>query len=128
MPQMLVDTDILIDASRLIETALQRLEREEKSFTLAISTITRMELIVGCRDRAELRKLNRFLRRYQIIEINNPISEQAVKLIETYFLSHGLLIADAFVAATAIGLDIPLLTKNQRDYRFIQGLKLLPYP
>jgi predicted nucleic acid-binding protein len=49
-------------------------------------------------------------------------------LVEAYFLSHGLLIADAFVAATAIDLDIPLLTKNQRDYRFIQGLKLLPYP
>jgi predicted nucleic acid-binding protein len=128
MPQMLVDTDILIDASRLIETALERLEREEQSFTLAISTITKMELIVGCRDREELQKLNRFLQRYQIIEVNKTISSLAAELMETYFLSHGLLIADAFVAATAIALNIPLLSKNQRDYRFVQDLNLPSYP
>ena len=44
-----------------------------------------MELIVGCRDREELQKLNRFLRRYQTIEVNDSISGQAVKLVETYF-------------------------------------------
>jgi hypothetical protein len=36
-------------------------------------------------------------------------------------------IADALIAATAIVIDAPLLSKNQRDYRFIQGLNLLPY-
>lgn len=128
MPRMLVDTDILIDASRLIETALERLEREEQSSILVISTITKMELIVGCRDREELRKLERFLKRYQVIEVSNAISALAVELMETYFLSHGLLIADALVAATAMTLKISLLSKNQRDYRFIQDLDLLPYP
>ena len=128
MSQMLVDTDILIDASRRIEAALERLEREEQSSTLAISTITQMELMVGCRDREELQKLKRFLQRYQIIAVSATISASAVELMETYFLSHGLLIADAFVAATAIALNIPLSSKNQRDYRFTQGLNLLAYP
>nr|MDQ2686882.1 PIN domain-containing protein [Armatimonadota bacterium] len=45
-----------------------------------------------------------------------------------YRLSHGLLIPDALIAATALVHDIPLLTKNQRDFRFIAGLRLLPYP
>jgi predicted nucleic acid-binding protein len=43
-------------------------------------------------------------------------------------LSHGLLIADALIAATALSLDASFLTKNQRDYRFIKGLSLLMYP
>jgi len=38
------------------------------------------------------------------------------------------LIADAFIAATAITSQKPLISKNQKDYRFIEELTLLPYP
>jgi predicted nucleic acid-binding protein len=43
-------------------------------------------------------------------------------------LSHGLLIADSLIAATALTLGTLFVTKNQRDYRFIAELQLLPYP
>jgi predicted nucleic acid-binding protein len=43
-------------------------------------------------------------------------------------MSQGLLIPDAFIAATAIFLRCSLVSKNQRDYRFIGELRLLPYP
>ena len=56
------------------------------------------------------------------------ISERAVELLRRYRLSHGLLVPDALIAATSLFWDIPFLTKNQRDYRFIEGLNLLPYP
>jgi predicted nucleic acid-binding protein len=56
------------------------------------------------------------------------MSDAAVDLLRRYRLSHGLLIADAFIAATALVLDTPLVSKNQRDYRFIAGLTLLRYP
>jgi predicted nucleic acid-binding protein len=52
----------------------------------------------------------------------------AVDLLRQYRLSHGLAIPDALIAATAITLDQPFISKNQRDYRFIDGLQLLPYP
>ncbi|KJR43537.1 PilT protein [Candidatus Magnetoovum chiemensis] len=45
-----------------------------------------------------------------------------------YRLSHGLLIPDALIAATAIIRDESFISKNQRDYRFINELKLLAYP
>ena len=35
---------------------------------------------------------------------------------------------DGLIAATAIIFNYPFITKNQRDYRFIQNLNLLPYP
>ncbi|WP_392533314.1 hypothetical protein [Nostoc sp. C117] len=54
--------------------------------------------------------------------------ETAVNLLWSYRLIHGLLIADSLIAATAIVGNYPVITKNQRDYRFIQGLNLLPYP
>ncbi|MEW6368905.1 MAG: hypothetical protein AB1714_30110 [Acidobacteriota bacterium] len=40
----------------------------------------------------------------------------------------GLLIADALIAATAISTRSRFITKNQRDYRCMAGLALLPYP
>jgi|GEM_PF-1936719 predicted nucleic acid-binding protein len=35
---------------------------------------------------------------------------------------------DAIIAATAIITDEEFITKNQRDYRFIRELHLIPYP
>jgi predicted nucleic acid-binding protein len=87
-----------------------------------------MELIVGCRDKSELEILENFLSRFRVLALNEQTSNIAVNLMRDFRLSHGLLVADALIAATAISLRLPLLTKNQRDYRFISDLELLPYP
>jgi hypothetical protein len=84
--------------------------------------------MVGCRSNAELRALERFLRRFQILKLNERISDAAIDLLRRYRLSYGLLIADALIAATAMSLDMAFVTKNQSDYRFIPGLHVLRYP
>lgn len=61
-------------------------------------------------------------------QLNELISRKALELLNNYRLSHGLLIPDALIASSAIILNIPLLTKNQSDYRFIPEVNLLPYP
>ena len=124
----LIDTDILIDAGRGIQEAINCLQRLAQQATLAVSTVTQMELIVGCRNKTELHDLEIFLRRFQVLKITEPISERAVDLLTQYRLSHGLLIADGLIAATALEHNEPFITKNQRDFRFIAGLNLLPYP
>jgi predicted nucleic acid-binding protein len=124
----IVDSDILIDVARGEADAISCLLRLEKTSALAISAVSQMELIVGCRNKKELKDLEKFLDRYQILKINGPISDRAVDLLSQYFLSHGLLIADGLIAATALVHNEALITKNQRDYRFIAGLTLLPYP
>ena len=125
---LLVDTDILIDVSKNILTAVNRLIKEEQNHSLGISTITKMELIVGCRNKSELRIVDKFLSRFELIKIDAEINEIAIRLLKTYRLSHGLLIADAFIAATSIAHQAMLLTKNQKDFKFIDGLKLKSYP
>lgn len=125
---VLVDTDVLIDTGRSIVEAITCLQQIEQQAFPAISVITQMELIIGCRDKAELRTLERFLQRFQTIKLNETISDIAVDLLRRYRLNHGLLIADALIAATAMSLDKPLVTKNQRDYKFMAGLRLLAYP
>ncbi len=126
--KLLVDTDILIDVSRGITIAINRLQSEAINSTLAISTVTQMELIVGCRNKIELQNLEKFLQRYVIIKVNEFITDKTIELLKKYRLSHGLLIPDGLIAATAIVINAPLLSKNQRDYRFISELNLLSYP
>ena len=97
-------------------------------FFTQFSFIVFTYLIVGCANKIELQTLEKFLRQFDVIRIDQPISDKAVDLLRLYRLSHGLLIADGLIAATAIICDCPFITKNQRDYRFIQNLNLLPYP
>jgi predicted nucleic acid-binding protein len=128
MALTIVDSDILINVARGDREAINCLMRLEKTSVLAVSVVTQLELIVGCRNKTELNDLEKFSRRFQIFNINDQISDLAVDLIKQYFLSHGLLIADGIIAATAIYYNEDFITKNQRDFRFITGLRLLPYP
>ncbi len=123
-----IDSDILIDVGRKVKIAIERLEAERKTSITTVSSVTQMELIVGCRNKTELKHLDKFLEDFEIISLNYEITQKAVELLKGYKLSHGLLIADSFIAATAMILDAPLLTKNQKDFKFIKGLKLLKYP
>jgi predicted nucleic acid-binding protein len=125
---VIVDTDVLIDAGRGMGDAVVCLQDIEQQSALAISAVTQMELLIGCQNRTELRALERFLNRFQVVKLNEQISDTAIDLLRRYRLSHGLLIADSLIAATALALNRPIVTKNRRDYRFIVGLQLLSYP
>jgi predicted nucleic acid-binding protein len=124
----IVDTDILIDAGRGVSEAIACLQDIELKSALAISVVTQMELIIGCRNKTELHEIDKFLRRFRLLNLTEPIADAAIELLRQYRLSHGLLIADSLIAATALVFHAPLISKNQRDYRFITDLNLLSYP
>jgi len=67
------------------------------------------------------------MRRFEIVGLNEPIGKKAAELIEKYYLSHHLLIPDAINASASITLNIPFVSKNQKDYSFIKELNLLQY-
>ncbi len=125
---LIVDTDILIDAARKIPEAVDYLEHTETTMGLAISAVTQMELLVGARDKQAQQTVRHFLARFTVIKLNASISDVAYDLLLKYRLSHGLAIADALIAATAIVTGQPLATKNLKDFRFIKGLTLQAYP
>lgn len=125
---IVIDTDVLIDAGHNVADAKNCIQEiADRSFP-SISTVTQMELIVGCQNKKELRLMDQFLDSFIILRLDEQASDVAVELLRRYRLSHGLLIPDALIAATAIANDLPLVSKNQRDYRFIEDLQLLPYP
>ena len=125
---LLIDSDILIDSMRGDADALRYLEHQEQLKTLAISVLSEMELRVGCQNKRESDKLDASLKYFQIIQLDRVISRRAAELVRIYNLSHGLLIPDALIAATALELGISSATRNRKDFRFIDGMKLARYP
>jgi len=128
MALTIIDSDILIEASRGKSEAIDCLVRLEKTSRLAISVVTQLELIIGCRDKIELRDLEKFLKRYEVLRITDQVSDKAIEIVKRYYLSHGLLIPDGLIAATALIYNEPLISRNRRDFRFVKDLNLLPYP
>ncbi|MEL6815110.1 MAG: PIN domain-containing protein, partial [Cyanobacteria bacterium J06598_3] len=65
-----------------------------------VSVVTYMELIVGCQNKRSLQSVESFLEDFKLVSIDPAIAEQALQMLKQYRLSHGLLIADALIAAT----------------------------
>ena len=124
----IIDTDVLIDVGREIPEAVECLAHIVEHSVPAVSIISQMELFVGCRDKTEERRTERFLAGFQVLKLTEQVSDVAIHLLRQYRLRYGLAIPDALIAATAITVNQPFVSKNQRDYRFIKGLQLLAYP
>jgi predicted nucleic acid-binding protein len=123
-----LDTAIVVGALRDFTLAIDYPEDVEQQGDLRISRPTQMELIVGCRNRAELQRLGRFLRRFTMLDLTESIGQSAVALLRQYRLSHGLLIIDALIAATALAHGETLSPKNVRHFRMIPDLQVIrPY-
>lgn len=127
MNKLIIDTDILIDYGRGDEKALNFINGTRLLYDNQISVMSWLELIIGARNKKELKIIEKFTGQFGIIYFQQEISLQAVKLLNEYRLSHGLMIGDALIAASALFLDCPVASKNRRDYVFIENLKLLDY-
>lgn len=73
MASVLIDTDILIDVANKDANAISRLKRESQTAQLAVSSITVMELVVGCRNKSEQQTLERFLAKFQILPLSSNV-------------------------------------------------------
>ncbi|WP_428771856.1 type II toxin-antitoxin system VapC family toxin [Treponema sp. HNW] len=120
----LCDTCVLIDYLRG-KTAVQQKLAEDRGQGLGMSSITYMELMIGALNKREVNIIKKAFSDFEIVEISELISVKARSLIEKYSKSHGLLIPDALIGATALELGLPLYTTNIKDFQFIPDLILV---
>jgi predicted nucleic acid-binding protein len=94
--------------------------------TRLISQITRMELILGCRDKNEITLLKRFLADggFRVIPLSQEIGNRADLYLEEKHLAHGIGLPDALIAASASLLGQTLFTANAKHFRCISELQL----
>ena len=120
----LCDTCILIDYLKG-KTEIQQKLMNDRTQGLGMSSVTYMELMVGALNKREVGIIKKAFADFEIVEISESISTKARSLIEKYTKSHGLLIPDALIGATALELDLPLYTINKKDFQFMPDLVLV---
>lgn len=126
--QVICDTDVMIDlwkeANPRHLSTKAIVENKIGLENVILSAITKIELLAGAVNKNNLSGIIKNIDPFIISFIDNDITSRAVALIEKYSLSHNLELADAFIAATAISMDLELFTYNTKDYKFITELKL----
>jgi predicted nucleic acid-binding protein len=117
--RFLIDTDVFID---YLNTGFLRTIFESKDFEIYYSVVTRKELLSkrGLKE-AERQAILFTLKQHRIIPLNNRIATRYSELRRKYpFLEK----EDALIAATALVRSLPLLTRNWKHFKAIEGLIL----
>ena len=120
---ILLDTNILIEILKGDQKTIQTVQ--SFNTTLAISSITVMELYYGAINKTELNKLEKFVSLFHIIQLSENISTHATKLVKTYAKSHSLDIPDSLIASTSLVKKYKLFTYNLKDFKYINHIELI---
>ena len=125
---ILIDSDVMIDLLRQYPPAIEWFYTLEDEEELLLSGYVLMELIQGCRNKAEQQTLQRELATYGAVWPAPADCDEALEIFTTYHLSHGAGLLDTLIGQTAVALGIPLHTFNQKHYQFIPHLQTVqPY-
>lgn len=117
---ILIDTDVVVDFLRGYDEAVAYLKG--LSGEVALSSIAVAELYAGVRD-DEREKLDEFVSLFPVLPITPEIAKNGGLLKRDYHRSHGVGLADALMAATAIEQKAELKTLNTKHYPMFKGLK-----
>lgn len=123
---IILDTDILINYFRGKHTAADFISEQAR---IAITSVNYMELLQGIRNKNELQQIRVQLQAWRcpIIQMSREISFLASFYLEKWALSHGMNMADALIAATAVRKNASLASANIEHYHFIPDLKLIKF-
>lgn len=124
------DSIFVLDTSILV--ALLRGSDDAQAFVTSvpvsqrwISAVTIAELIAGCRNRLEIRKLDRELRRYNVAWITEAQSQLADRWHRRLRFSHGVGYLDCLIGAAAFSLSATVATLNEKHFHALPGLKAM---
>jgi predicted nucleic acid-binding protein len=122
-----LDTDVMVDILRGYPPAITWMSSLGEEEILLPGFVV-MELIQGCRNRVQQRRLQRALAGYQILWPAPATCDAALSVFAQQHLSHGLGVIDALIGQMAVDAGTPLHTFNQRHYAAIPRLATVqPY-
>lgn len=114
----LLDSNIVIYSAEPEHSELQQLIEEQDT---AVSIATYIE-VLGFRELDERRKqfFEDFFQSVTVFHLTTEIADKAIELRRQRRIELG----DAVIAATALVHDLALLSRDTRDFRWIEGLDL----
>ncbi len=124
LTNLLVDTNILIDFSKGKKQLLEEYSNE-KEWQLWVNPVVMAEWLNNKEliDTGKLKKANEFIGEFNCAEIGKDEGKMTGKLIRNSQVDY---LGDALIAANCLVKKMYLLTRNQKHFKKIKGLKLLP--
>ena len=118
----LIDTNVIIYSTQGVLDLDDFVKNEDD---LYISSITYMEALgFPFQDKNEEKKVTKLCETFERIFLTKEIEKQTILIRK----SNKIKLPDAIIAATAMVLNLTLVTYNIDDFKNIQGLKILnPY-
>ncbi|HWQ31602.1 MAG TPA: type II toxin-antitoxin system VapC family toxin [Blastocatellia bacterium] len=115
---MLLDSNIIIYALQPQHDALRQFIAEHPIYVSAVSYVE----VLGYHKLTDTDRhdLEEFFYSVPVLSITSPILDEAVRLRQTRKMTLG----DALIAATALVHQLPLITRNTKDFDWIAGLSL----
>jgi hypothetical protein len=118
---LLVDTDVMVDVLREHPPALVWL-RSLGFEAIGVPGLVAMELMQGCRNQAEQRRVVKVLRPYVLYWPNQQDCFRAHDDFVAHHLTRNLGVLDALVAETAVGMSVQLATFTEKQYAVVRAL------
>ena len=121
---ILVDTDVLIDYLRGHPAAIRFVT--DHADRIILSAMSVAELYAGVRggiNGPEQLALANFLNLFSIVPVSADIAKAGGVYRRDYAGSHGVGLADAVIAATAVLSDADLKTLNVKHYPMFEGIE-----
>ena len=119
----LADTNVMIDLvlGRLPAASASWLDAQLAAQQVAISVITRIELLGKTVPAPEFTFLQAFVQSVAVLPLDEPVTQQTIRLRQ----QHRMKLPDTIIAATALAHGLPLLTRNVSDFQTLVGLTVL---
>jgi len=117
-----IDSNVVIDymSGQLPENAMLFMN-EVINETPIISIMTQIE-VLGFNNPPEIETfLNEFINASSVIPLYDPIVKATIEIRK----KNKIKTPDAIIAATAIVLDYPLITRNTRDFKNLDSLEIV---
>jgi tRNA(fMet)-specific endonuclease VapC len=95
---------------------------------ISFITIAELDRWTLARDWGEKRKadLEKFLHRFTVIEVNRALCLKWAEATDSARRNgRPIETADAWIAATGLFYNVPLITHNRNDYSGVDGLQLI---
>jgi predicted nucleic acid-binding protein len=125
---ILLDTDVAVDLLRGRSAAVQWWSSLDPAEAVAAPGYVALELIDGCQNTADLTAVQRFLRPFRIIWLELQDGDRALDAYAHRRLANALDPLDILIAQTALRLNQPLHTFNQKHFKVIPHLHTIqPY-
>lgn len=110
----LVDTDVWIDYLRGHPQAIKCVKQLPER--VWISAVSVAELHASVREGKEREALEQLLSTLEVVNLNATIATRGGLLRRDYGRSHGVSLNDALMGATALEMQLQLLTLNVKNY------------